>query len=51
MQKQVRKDILSKDKIINGQYKWLRQKSVDLCSWIIMLFLDRSHWKSWWKKR
>ncbi len=51
MQKQERKDILSKDKIINGQYKWLRQKSVDLCSWIIMLFLDRSHWKSWWKKR
>lgn len=44
---QEKKDILSKDKISNGQYKWLVQKLVDLCSWIIMLFLDRSHWKSW----
>lgn len=47
---QEKKDILSKEKIINGQYNWLRQKLVDLCSWVIMLFLDRSHWKSWWKK-
>lgn len=46
---QEKKDILTKDKIINGQYKYLKQKLVDLCSWSIMLFLDRSHWKSWWK--
>lgn len=48
-EKQEKKDILSKDKIVNGQYKWLKQKLLDFCSWIIMLFLDRSHWKSWWK--
>lgn len=47
---QEKKDVLSKNKIINGQYKWLKQKLVDFCSWIIMLFLDRSHWKSWWTR-
>ena len=45
-----RKYILSEDEIIHGSKKRLKQKLMDFCSWIIMAFLDRSHWKSWWKK-
>lgn len=42
--------ILTKKQIIEGQYRGLGQKLLDFCSWVIMLFLDRSHWKSWCKK-
>lgn len=40
------KDILTKGQIIKGQYKGIKQGLLDFCSWFIMIFLDRSHWKS-----
>lgn len=43
--------ILTKNQIVKGQYKGLRQKLLDFCSWTIMLFLDCSHWKAWWRSR
>lgn len=44
-EKHIKKDILLKKQVIKGQYKGLRQKLLDMCSWIIMFFLDKSHWK------
>lgn len=43
--------VLTKDKVLKGQYGGLKQKMMDFCSRMIMLYLDRSHWKSWWKSR
>ena len=43
--------ILTKNQIVKGQYKGLRQKLLDFCSWTIMLFLDCFHWKAWWRSR
>lgn len=44
-----KKYILTEKWITEGQYNGLRQKFLDFFSWITMLFLDRSHWKAWWK--
>lgn len=45
--KALKKYLLEKDQLINGQYGPIRQKCLDFCDWIIMYFLDNSHWKAW----
>lgn len=44
-EKHIKRDILLKEQVIKGQYKGVRQWFLDMCSWIVMFFLDRSHWK------
>lgn len=49
--KSAMKDVLTKEQIIRGQYKRVKQVLLDACSWFIMVFLDRSHLKRRFRKR
>lgn len=46
---ELKKYILEEYQLINGQYGPIRQKILDFYDWIIMFFLDKSHWKAWCK--